>query len=274
MSKRFNDKTVVITGASAGIGACAARQFSAEGANVVLAARGRAALDEVASQLPTGKALVVPTDVADGKAVVNLLERAEAEFGRIDGLVNNAGYNLRGPVEKFDAEDLGRVVDVYLRAPIVLSRLVLPYLRRAGGGAIVNVASIAGRLPLEDEATYSATKFGLRCFTFAMAEALKGSGITVSAVSPGPVETQFILGELDEVPDVVFSQPMRTPEQIAALILDCAHDGQVERTEPRVSGYLATLAYLVPSLRRRLKPVLEMRGRQNKRRYRNRTGNQ
>lgn len=272
MGKRFIDKTVVITGASAGIGASAARQFAAEGANVVLAARGREALDAVAAELPNDKALVVPTDVADSKAVVDLLVRADERFGAIHVLVNNAGYNLRGPVEKFEAEDLGRVVDVNLRAPIVLSRLVLPYLRRAGGGAIVNVASIAGRLPLEDEATYSATKFGLRCFTMAMAEELAGSGITVSAVSPGPVETQFILGELDEVPDMVFSQPMRTPEQIAALILDCAHDGQVERTEPRVSGYLATLAYLLPNLRRRLKPIMEMRGRQNKRRYRDRTG--
>jgi hypothetical protein len=272
VGKRFIDKTVVITGASAGIGACASRQFAAEGANVVLAARGREALDAVAAELPPGRALVVPTDVGDTKALANLLARADEQFGAVHVVVNNAGYNLRGPVSKFEPDDLGKVVDVNLRAPIVMSRMALPYLRRAGRGAIVNVASIAGRLPLEDEATYSATKFGLRCFTFAMAEELAGSGITVSAVSPGPVETQFILGELDEVPDVVFSQPMRTPEQIAALILDCAHDGQVERTEPRVSGYLATLAYLVPGLRRRLKPLMEMRGRANKRRYRERTG--
>ena len=264
------NKTVVITGASAGIGAAAARQFAAEGANVVLAARGREALDAIACELEPDRVLVVPTDVADSSAAAELLASAERAFGAVHVLVNNAGYNRRGPVEKFDAEDLGRVVDVNLRAPIVLSRMALPYLRRSGGGAIVNVASIAGRLPLEDEAVYSATKFGLRCFTFAFAEEMEGSGITVSAVSPGPVETQFILGDLDEVPDVVFSQPMRTPEQIAALILDCAHDGQLERTEPRVSGYLATLAYLLPSLRRRLKPLLELRGRQNKRRYRKR----
>jgi short-subunit dehydrogenase len=269
---RFTDRTIVITGASAGIGAAAARRFGAEGARVVLAARGADGLDAIARELEAAgvPALAVPTDVADPAAAAALLDRAAAHFGAIHALVNNAGANVRGPVERFRAEELAAVVDVNLRAPVVLCRLALPHLRRAGGGAIVNVASIAGRIPLADEAVYSATKFGLRVFSMALAEELRGSGVSVSLVSPGPVDTSFLLGSLDDVPDVIFSQPMSTADQIAALIVESAADGKVERTAPRVSGYLATLGYLVPGLRRVLLPVMERRGRQVKERYRDR----
>jgi short-subunit dehydrogenase len=269
--KRFQDKTVIITGASAGIGAEAARRFVDEGARLVLVARGAEGLDRMTSELKDrGEVLAVPMDVTDPAACKALMERATAAFGAIHVLVNNAGFNRRGAVEEYEAEDLARVVDVNLRAPVLLSRLVLPHLRAAGGGAIVNVASIAGKIPLPDEAVYSATKFGLRAFSRAMAEEMAGTGVTVSLVSPGPVETGFILDELDSVPDIVLSQPMSTAAEIAELILACAADGKVERTAPRVSGYLATLGYLFPVVRRVLTPVMERRGRQAKERYRQR----
>ena len=271
MQKRFEGKTVVITGASAGIGAAAARRFAGEGANLVLAARTAENLEAMASALEGQcKAIAVPMDVSDSTAAEALLERAHATFGAIHVLVNNAGFNARGAVEEHTAEDLARVVDVNLRAPVVLSRLVLPYLRRAGGGAIVNVASIAGYVPLPDEAVYSATKFGLRAFTHALAEELAGTGITASAVSPGPVDTGFIMNDLDVVPDLVFSQPLSTADEVAERIIACALDGRVERAVPRASGYLATAAYVLPALRRVLKPVMERRGRQLKERYRQR----
>jgi short-subunit dehydrogenase len=267
MAERFVGKVVVITGASAGIGAAAARRFASEGARVVLAARGASGLEALAREIGGAHALAVPTDVADPAAAQALLDRAVATFGAVNVLVNNAGYNRRGPVEQCPPEELARIVDVNLRAPIVLTRLAIPYLRRAGGGAIVNVASIAGRIPLPEEATYSATKFGLRAFTFALAEELEGSGITVSAVSPGPVETGFILREVEEVPAVVFSQPMSSADDIARLILDSAADGALERAHPASSAYLATLGYLVPQIPRLLRPLLERQGRAAKESY-------
>jgi len=269
MQGRFVGKTVVITGASAGIGAAAAAQFAAEGAAVVLAARSVEGLQRVADAIgDEDRVLPVPTDVADTDAAAKLFERAEDRFGAVHVLVNNAGYNSRGPLESRPVEEVARIVDVNLRAPVALSRLVLPYLRQAGGGAIVNVASLAGRVPLPGEATYSATKFGLRAFSFALAEELRGSGITVSVVSPGPVDTGFIMDDLDQVPDLVFSQPISTAAEVASLIVDCACDGARERVVPRVSRLLTTAGYLVPRLPRMLRPLLERRGRAVKQRYR------
>ena len=164
----------------------------------------------------------------------------------------------------------GQIVDVNLKGPIVLTRLALPYLRRSGQGAIVNVASIAGQIPLPEEAAYSATKFGLRGFSFALAEELRGSGVTVSVVSPGPIETGFITDDLDNVPDIVFSQPMSSSEEVARAVLDCAADGRTERTLPRISGALATAGYLVPKIPRLLRPLLTEQGRRAKAKFRQR----
>jgi short-subunit dehydrogenase len=120
---------------------------------------------------------------------------------------------------------------------------------------------------LPHEAAYSASKWGLRGFSFSMAEELAGSGIRVSVVSPGPVDTDFIMANIDDVPDLVFSQPMSSAEEIAKLVLDSAADGERERLPSRVSGYLTTIAYLFPRLRQRVTPLMERRGRAAKQIY-------
>jgi short-subunit dehydrogenase len=270
--QRFEGKVVVVTGASSGIGAAAARAFAAEGGHVVLAARSAAPLEQLAGEIVAagGVALAVPVDVSDPDAPQRLLERAAQELGGIDVLVNNAGANHRGAVEARTGAELAQIVAVNLTAPILLTRAVLPYLRRRGAGAIVNVASLAGRVPLPHEATYSATKFGLRAFSFALAEELAGSAIRVAVVSPGPVDTGFIMTDLDHVPDLVFSQPVSTAAQIAALILDSAADGRRERTPSRGSSLVTTFGYLFPALRSRLTPLLERRGRAAKETFRRR----
>lgn len=266
---RFDGKTVVITGASSGIGEACARKFVKEGARVVLAARSREPLDRLAAELGSDVTQAVPTDISDVAQCKHLLQEAISRFGSIDVLVNNAGHNARGEFEKLPLDDLLQILAVNIRAPMVLTRLALPTMRSQGSGTVVNVASLAGRFPLDDEATYSATKFALRIFSFAVAEELRDTNIRISVVSPGPVDTGFITDPtiIETVPPIVFAQPMSTAEEIADLVLDSAADGARERTKPALSGKLATLGYLVPSVRRVLMPVMARKGVREKKKY-------
>lgn len=266
---RFDGKTVVITGASSGIGESCARKFAAEGARVVLAARSAEPLRRLVDELGADVAHAVPTDVADSSACQRLLAEAKSRFGSIDILVNNAGRNSRGPLEELPMDEMLQILDVNLRAPMVLIRLVLPTMRAQGAGTIVNVASLAGRYPLDDEATYSAAKFGLRIFSFAIAEELRNTNVRVCVVSPGPVETSFILDEsvIDTVPPLVFSLPMSTAAEVADLVLASAADGARERTKPALAGKMATLGYLVPGVRKLLMPLAERKGKREKKKY-------
>jgi len=261
----FSGQTVLVTGASSGVGAAAAQAFAAAGAHVVVAARGAKRLQAVADDIG---ATAIVADVSTAEGCHALIADCVAARGGLDVLVNNAGCHHRGPAAEREADELAEMVDTNLRAPIMLTRLALPHLQQAKRGAVINVASIAGQMPLAGSATYSATKFGLRAFTYALAEELADSSVHVSAVSPGPVATDFILSDIDGVSDITFSQPMSTPEQIAGLILACAADGKVERSRPAVSRVMATAGYLIPALPRALRPLLSARGRRAKARYR------
>jgi len=262
----FKDKTVIITGGSEGVGAAAARKFAAAGANLMLAARGKKNLEAIAEELRDKTHVeIFAMDVSDPDACVDLFKKTEVEYGRIDILVNNAGYHQRGPAETVDAKDLGKMIDVNLRAPIMLSRIALPYFHDAGGGAIINVGSLAGRTPVPNSATYSASKSGLRAFTCAMFEELRGSGIKIAIVSPGPIDTGFIMSDVDQVSDLTFSQPISTADDVAQAILDLCGNKQREKTLPAISGLLTMLTYLMPWLARVAQPLLERKGARVKR---------
>ncbi len=257
----FKDKTVIITGGSEGVGAAAARLFADAGANLLLVARDKKNLEAMAEELRgRTRVEIFAMDVSDADACVDLFKKANFEFGRIDVLVNNAGYHKRGPVESVNADELARMIDVNLKAPIMLTRIALPYLREANGGAIINVGSLAGRAPIPNSATYAASKAGLRSFTYALAQEFTDNKIKVAVVSPGPIDTGFIMANIDNVSDITFSQPISTAEEVAQVILDLCSNSQREVAMPWISGVLTTAAYLMPGLWRALRPMLERRG--------------
>ena len=257
----FNDKTVIITGGSEGVGAATARLFAEAGANLMLVARGKKNLELIAEELrDKTRVEIFAMDVSDSEACVDLFKKAQFEFARVDILVNNAGYNKRGDVETVDANDLGKIIDVNLKAPIMLSRLALPYLREAEGGAIINVGSLAGRTPVPGSASYAASKAGLRSFTYTLGIELAGSGIKLAVVSPGPIDTGFIMADIDATSDLTFSQPLSTAEEVAQVILDLCGNTLRERTMPWASGLLTTFMYLFPALSPVVLPLLERKG--------------
>jgi len=254
-------KVAIVTGASSGIGLSLAKMWAARGGRVALVARTAAKLEEVAREIGSDRAVAFPLDVQDLKGVAALPARVKERFGRLDVVVNNAGLNHRGPIDRLDAMLLADIIQTNLTAPIVLTRAAVDHLE--DGGSIVQVASIAGMVPVPGEATYSASKAGLRAFTRAVASDVEARNIHVGCVCPGPVDTGF-LGDLEEVPDIVLSQPMISSDDVARAVLECI-DGRIEEIAlPARTGRLATMAYLMPSFAKKIRPVLEKRGAKNK----------
>ncbi|GHF92569.1 short-chain dehydrogenase [Deinococcus piscis] len=227
----------LLTGASSGIGEAAAYELSARGYALVLAARREERLHRLARELdPSGSRIIaVPCDVADPAAREALVAAALDHFGRIDVLVNNAGVGLGGGVWWQDP-DWARVLRVNLEAVMALTALVLPPMLERRRGHIVNVASVAGQVATEG--VYSASKFGVRGFSFALRRELWGSGVEVSAVSPGFVRTEMTARSRLRMPG---------PEVVARAIADVLERPRREVTVPRLYR-LAALAEALPAL--------------------------
>jgi NAD(P)-dependent dehydrogenase (short-subunit alcohol dehydrogenase family) len=256
MTQALAGKVVIVTGASSGVGAAAARAFARAGAKVVLAARSAEKIEALARSID---GLAVPTDVCRIEDLQALVERTLAVHGRIDVLVNNAAANARGTLDTLDPAAIAAVIETNLTGPLLLTRLALPHLRQSRG-VVVNVASIAGHVPLPHEGPYCASKWGLRGFTFAVREELRETGVSLCVVSPGPIATPFVLDDLDHVPDLVFSQPILSAEEVADAVVACTIDRKRERAMPRSTLLLAKLSRAFPALQEWLRPMLEAKG--------------
>jgi short-subunit dehydrogenase len=223
------NKTVIITGASSGIGAATARVFAAAGAHVVLAARDATKLAAVAQDLP-GRHLVVPTDIADRTAVDALVTRVLDAFDSIDIVINNAGVGLAGPVAELNPDDLRTVLAVNLFGPVYLTQAALPHMHRRGRGQLIYVSSVVGLRALPYLGGYAATKAALDRLVESLRVELRGSGIAVTLVRPGTTRTAFRehrLGGGRERRRI--NARAATPEQVARVILKAAI------REPRVA---------------------------------------
>jgi len=179
---------VIVTGASSGIGRVTAARLARAGTTVVLAARRTDELAALAAEITSagGSAVVAPTDVRDPDAITALVERATAVTGRLDGLVNNAGIGGATSILT-DDDKVTRMIDVNLLAPVRLMRAVVPIMRRQGSGAIVNIGSVAGEIGIGG--LYSATKFALRGMTDSVRRELIGTGVGVTLIEPGFIDT-------------------------------------------------------------------------------------
>ncbi|MGB7435572.1 MAG: SDR family NAD(P)-dependent oxidoreductase [Candidatus Acidiferrum sp.] len=197
---RLKGKIAIVTGGGTGIGRAIALAFGREGALVALLGRRRDVLDGVVSKLAAlgaeGKAIVC--DVIDNEAVRNAVDEVERTFGRVNVLVNNAGALSVSTVETISEQDWDRVIDTNLKGPFLMSRAVLPAFRRAGGGSIVNVASVLGLIGMKDRAAYCASKGGVVLLTKAMALDHAHEHVRVNCICPAIVETELVKNLFDQ----------------------------------------------------------------------------
>ena len=188
-------RVAIVTGAGRGIGRAVALDLARAGYSLCLAARSRDELEETRSQsgLPVERSLIVLVDLATEEAPEQLVSAALDCYGRIDVLINNAGWAPpRTPLLKMRTVDLDRMIAVNLRAPIALTRLVAPVMIQRGAGTIVNIASSAAIKAPAGEAAYAATKAALIAFTRASFHEMRHSGLKLTVVVPGLVDTALI----------------------------------------------------------------------------------
>ncbi len=185
----LKSKTALITGASRGIGIYIAKALAREGMNLILVARNGEALKDVENELSSLPISVssIPADIGQRSQLMNLVDIAETKFNGIDVLINNAGIELALPYAKMDPKTIDQIMEVNLRAPMILTRLLLPKMISRGEGHIVNIASIAGLFGAPYEEAYSASKHGLIGFTRSLRFSFLSEGypIGASVISPG-----------------------------------------------------------------------------------------
>ncbi|NNF05075.1 MAG: SDR family oxidoreductase [Rhodothermales bacterium] len=210
--------TIVVTGASAGLGRRFSRDLVAAGARVFGLARRTGRLDALAEEL--GDAFTgIECDVADETSVDNAFERIVEESGQVNALINNAGFGRFGPIDEMSARDFDLLMKVNVRGVFLCSRRVVPVMRRQNdqsgfGGHIVNIASIAGLIGNPEIGAYNASKFGVRGLSESMFKELRGDGIKVTCLFPGSIETEFF----DRADASMTSNPL-TPEHISSTLV-------------------------------------------------------
>jgi short-subunit dehydrogenase len=242
----LSGKTVVLTGASQGLGVVMARALAAEDASLVLAARSEDKLKAVALALPPGtRAAIQVTDVTSASDRSALLARAEREFGHIDVLINNAGVEDLGIYAEQDPDVLRRIVETNLVSPMLLTRAALPAMLARSSGHVVNIASLAGRTGMPFGAAYSGSKGGLAEWSISLAAELRDSGVAVSVICPGFVsDTGMFSRKGTPAPKSIGAS---RPEAVADAVLKVLRTRKVEVVvNPRPVRLLMALKALSP----------------------------
>jgi len=198
-------KAVAVTGASSGIGEATALACARAGAAVALAARRADRIDALAARIADdgGRAVAIPADVGEEQQARAFVERAHAELGRLDALVNNAGVMLLGPIEGAPTEEWRRMIHVNVFGVLYCTHAALPLMRAQGSGHVVNVSSVAGRIPRAGSGVYSLTKFGVGAFSEALRQEVTSAGIRVTLVEPGAVATELRLQNRPEIRELI-----------------------------------------------------------------------
>ena len=236
----LKNANAILTGGSRGIGPYIARALAREGVNIALAARDQQRLEAVREEVAAlgVKAVSVPTDVRSPDDRARLVEQASSELGLIDLLVNNAGIEVASEFAQLDPADIEDSIAINLTASVLLMRMVLPGMVERRRGHVVNMASLAGKLPMAYDSVYSATKFALVGLSHAVREELRGSGVGVSVICPGFVSDagMYVDGVVEhglEAPSIAGTSK---PEDVAAAVVRVIRRNVAEAIVTPLSG--------------------------------------
>jgi short-subunit dehydrogenase len=231
-----NNKIIIVTGASMGIGLAAARLLSKQGAKVALVARSADKLKKLAQELPDS--LAVPADMTKAAEIKKMIAKVQDHYGRVDILINNAGQGYAALVEKTDIEIYRRLLELNVLGPLMAMQEVIPLMRKQGGGMIVNISSgtALGFMPMMG--AYSSTKRVLSALTMTAREELAADKIILSAVYPYITDTDFFKnglhnenkapGAAHAVPNIQGRPAADTPEFVAEKILEAIQSEKPE----------------------------------------------
>jgi NADP-dependent 3-hydroxy acid dehydrogenase YdfG len=222
MTEGLQSKVCVVTGASSGIGEATARRLAEAGAAVALVARRGDRLEALAKEIEDGggKALPITADITEEDQARSAIEKTQSELGRLDVLVNNAGVMLLGPIQGADTSEWRRMVDVNVMGLLYCSYYALPIMRDQGGGHIVNVSSVAGRVARLGTGVYNATKWGVGAFSESLRQEAVYLNVRVTVIEPGMVETELADHTTSEMARAAIDQmrsEMKSPLQAADI---------------------------------------------------------
>jgi short-subunit dehydrogenase len=239
-------KTILITGATGGLGRAIATALAGRGAGLVLSSRKGDELERLAGSLPGGHRTIVSDLAVEGEAL-RLLEAA----GELDGLVANAGLPASGRLDGFTQEEIGRALRVNLEAPVRMARELAPRLVERGSGHLVFLSSISGKAATARASLYAATKFGLRGFALCLRDDLRPHGVGVSVISPGAIRDAGMFADSGADPPPMVGTG--TPEQVGAAVVRAIEHNRSEITvAPLRQRLLSRIAINAPELSSRV----------------------
>lgn len=248
MKVSLQNKVVLITGASSGIGALAASKLAERGAIPILTARSHDKLLELSASI-RGEHAVYEMDVTSNEQVHKVIAQVLQRYGKIDVLLNNAGYGEFMPFPSAPLSHFEQMMDVNYMGTVRCTHEVLPYMLQAGVGHIVNVASIAGKLATAKSTGYAATKHAVLGFTNALRQELRGTGVMISAVNPGPIDTPFF-NRAD--PEGTYVRNIRwfmlSPDKVVNVILSVIERRKAERDLPMSAAIGVRFVHLFPRI--------------------------
>jgi short-subunit dehydrogenase len=231
-------RTVLVTGASSGIGAAVARELAARGDTVALVARRRERLDEVLADCrrtsPASERWAA--DLSEPTPAAELTLAISDHYGAIDVIINNAAVPMRRHATRLTLTEVERTMRINYLSPVAMSLAILPQMLARGSGTIVNVSSLGGRLGIATEAAYSGSKFALAGWSESLAMDLNGSGVAVKLILPGAIDTEIWDQPDNDAP--VYQGPKEPPEAIAGAIVDAIDSPRFEHYLPDMKAVI------------------------------------